>query len=170
MRFCAPGGSCSVGSCRAAVWPCCCCCRCVTLQLSAERTGCSRGGHRPSNDLSLVWASHLTQSTDAMLCNSNRVGRSDRPPEPGRRVIRPCQVFLRVCSALKPVKTTRPGATVGRRIARFSFNVCLQPFKGPFTERMDIFETALEKKTRLHKVVFKKIPVYTETLETTETL
>lgn len=37
---------------------------------------------------------------------------------------------------------------------------------------MDIFEKALEKKTRLrlHKVVFKKIPVYTETLETTETL
>lgn len=157
MRFCAPAGSCSVGSCRAAVWPCCCCCcRCVTLQLSAERTGCSRGGHRPSNDLSLVWASHLTQSTDAMLCNSNRVGRSDRPPEPGRRVIRPCQVFLRVCSALKPVKTTRPGATVGRRIARFSFNVCLQPFEGPFTERWIFLKRHSEKKNTFTQSCIQK--------------
>lgn len=160
MRFCAPRGSCSVGSCRAAVRPCCCCCRCVTLQLSAERTGCSRGGHRPSNDLSPVWASHLTQSTDAMLCNSNRVGRSDRPPEPGRRVIQPCQHFSASLLGTEDHETRRDSRQTDCQV----LIQCTSPARGsPLTERWIFLKPHSGKRKRVYtKLYCKKIPVYTE--------
>lgn len=87
---------------------------CVTLRAGSWQTHCSRGGHRPSNDLSLLWASHLTHITDATPCNSSRVGRSNCF-SPGRQVIRPCQV----CSPLRAEKIFEI------EIAGFLYDVCV---------------------------------------------